>query len=304
MTFRFYENVVNEGEISCDDFKYCKFIGYLNKYGETIDYSRPFGLGGHDNNPTTDLFVNYFYIRNKMAFENGVHVFGYDKLFTGLEYEKFKSEQYREKLKSLLDNIKEDNIYNSKNYYHYGKDPYYRLNQDLIEFFYNCYQNDSFMNGFGKDYYIMNEEEFYDSPYYQNILKQYPKRKDESQSSYECRIPAIYQFDFMYWNYKMKIILGFFKDTLVQYLGYHSIERIPKTITTSEAKIYSTFYNYLLNDFTIVRIPKMSYDKYRKIYVENNQSELLLPDSELRLKDEIQSIKKLVPINDRAKYYR
>lgn len=48
----------------------------------------------------------------------------------------------------------------------------------------------------------------------------------------------------------------------------------------------------------------MNYDEDRKMYVEYNQSDFLLPDSEMRLKDEIQAIKRLVPIKDRAKYYR
>lgn len=303
MILKFDKDVVNEGKIDCESFKYCHFVGYLNKQGEKINYRMPFGLGGHDNNPTTDLFVKYFYIRDKKIFESEVHVLGYDKLFTGLEYEKYICENHRERLKTLLKSIKVDNDWQRKCYNDYVN-PYDRLDQDLIEFFYNCYQNDSFMNGFGKNYYIMNEEEFYHSIYYQNILKKYPKKEGEDDSRYNRRIPAIYQFDFMYWDYKMKIILDFFKDTLVQYLGYHSIERIPKTITTSEIKVYSTFYNYILNDFTIVRIPKMNYDEDRKMYVEYNQSDLLLPDSELRLRDEIQAIKKLVPIKDRAKYYR
>lgn len=302
MILKFDKDVVNEWKIDCESFKYCHFVGFLNKLGEKIDYSMPFGLGGHDNNPTTDLFVNYFYIRDKSVFENGVHVFGHDKPLTGLEYEKLICEDYREELKNALENIRKDNDWQRK--HSNSISPYDKLDQDLIEFFYNCYQNESFMNGFGKNYYIMNEEEFYHSPYYQNILKKYPKNEGEDDSRYNWRIPAMYQFDFMYWNYKMRIILNFFKDTLVQYLGYHSIERIPRTITTSEIKIYSTFYNYILNDFTIVRIPKMNYDEDRKMYVEYNQSDFLLPDSELRLKDEIQAIKRLVPIKDRAKYYR
>ena len=80
------------------------FLTFLmKKIGkEKIDYSMPFGLGGHDNNPTTDLFVNYFYIRDKSVFENGVHVFGHDKPLTGLEYEKLICEDYREELKNAL----------------------------------------------------------------------------------------------------------------------------------------------------------------------------------------------------------
>lgn len=294
MILKFDKDIVNEGKINCEDFKYCRFIGFLNTLGEKIDYSMPFGLGGHDNNPTTDLFVNYFYIRDK-------NIFGDENR---REYDKYICQDYREKLKDSLNNIEEKNNWKREKTNNRPINSWDRLDQDLIKFFYNCYQNDSFMNGFGKKYFIMDEVEFYRSPYYQNILKKYPKKEGEDDSRYNFRIPVIYQFDFMYWDYKMKIIFNFFKDTLVQYLGYHSIERIPKTITTSEIKVYSTFYNYFLNDFTVVRIPKMLYDEDKKMYIEYNQSNFLLPDSELRLRDEIQAIKRLVPTKDRIRYYR
>lgn len=304
MILDFDKDVVNDGEMDSESFRSCQFIGFLNKLGEKVDYSMPFGLGGHSSNSTTDLFVDHFYIRDSRIYENGIEIYGNSQPLTGLEYEKLICEEKREELLTELKDIKEDINWQREHSSNYCVSPKSRLEQELIQFFYNCYQNDSFMKGFGKNYYIMNEEEFYHSPYYQNVLKKYPKKEGEDDSRYNWRIPVRYQFDSMYWNYKMSVILNFFKDVLVQYLGYHSIERIPRTITTSEMKIYSTFYNYLLNDFTIHQIPRMIYDEDRKMYVEYSQSEFLLPDSELRLKGEIQAIKRLVPIKDRARYYR
>lgn len=99
-------------------------------------------------------------------------------------------------------------------------------------------------------------------------------------------------------------MLYYLNDIYVQYLGYHRVERLPKTITTSEFKIYETFYNYFLNDFNVVRIPKMIYSDDEKMYKEYRLNEFLVPESELILKDEIESIKKMVPSNERYKYYR
>lgn len=294
MVFKYNNAIVNDGNLDCQSFENCNCIGYLNKTGQLIDCSMPFGLGGHDCDPITNLFVNYFYIRDKRIFEKGVYVFEQNKELTGEEYEKYICEDYREVLKETL-KIKKgwtDSFKKNLGSSHFSN-PYNTLEQDLIKFFINCYQNDSFITGFGKDYYIMNEEEFYHSTYYQNILR----------NNYQSGINNT-SFNFIYSQYKNNMVLKLFKDTVVQYLGYHSIERIPKTITTSEIKIYSTFYNYMLNDFTIVRIPKMSYDEEQKMYVEHKQSDFLLPDSEVRLKEEIQSIKRLVPIKDGIKYFR
>lgn len=133
----------------------------------------------------------------------------------------------------------------------------------------------------------MNMDEFEESPY--SKLKMF----SSFRSFRDC-----------YEYYRVSIIMSFFKDVMVQYLGYHSVERIPKTITTSNIKIYETFYNYLLNDYKVIRIPKMIYDVDMKRYIEYNFNDALLPDSELRLKDEIQAIKKLVPVSEIHKYYR
>lgn len=104
--------------------------------------------------------------------------------------------------------------------------------------------------------------------------------------------------------YNNEETLDLFKDILVQYLGYHYVARTPRTIFTSTFKIYENFYNYLLNDFTIVRIPKMNFERQQKRYIQCDFNEFLISDSELRLKKELQAIKKLVPKEEIANYYR
>ena len=120
------------------------------------------------------------------------------------------------------------------------------------------------------------------------------------------------------------------KEILVRHLGYHSVEsNWNKTITTSSWNIYEQFYNYLLMDYNIQQVSRFNYDKEKGLYIERpltedhyydekdeqgnvidtksvlmNLRDFLISDSELRLKDEIQAIKRLVPINERTKYFR
>ena len=49
-------------------------------------------------------------------------------------------------------------------------------------------------------------------------------------------------------------------DYLVQLLNYDKVERLPRTITTSKVNIYEAFFNYLIMEFTISQIPRVSFD--------------------------------------------
>ena len=95
------------------------------------------------------------------------------------------------------------------------------------------------------------------------------------------------------------------KSVLIQACDVDSLEgSMPNTIQTSKINIYERFYNYLLMDFTIQRVPKKIYDPKLERFVDYNRSEFLMPDSELRLKEEIEAIKKHVKIKDRPKFFR
>ena len=147
-------------------------------------------------------------------------------------------------------------------------------------------------------------------------------------------LPIIFDVEYIQYSnegyYKNKTNELLLKEILVSHLGYHSVEsNCYKTITTSSWNIYEKFYNYLLMDYSIQQISRFYYDKEKEIYVERplieehfynekdeqgniidtksvymNIRDYLTSDRELRLKDEIQAIKKLVPINERSKYFR
>lgn len=95
------------------------------------------------------------------------------------------------------------------------------------------------------------------------------------------------------------------KDVLVQACNYDSIEsQLYRAITTSKFNIYETFYDYILHDYTIYQIPKKIYDKEQEKYVDVCQSEFFIPDSELRLKQELDAIRASVPLEERKPYCR
>ena len=99
------------------------------------------------------------------------------------------------------------------------------------------------------------------------------------------------------------MMLNDLKDTLVQYLGYDSVEsQLPKYITTSCINVNERFYNYKLMDFRIFQIPKMIYDPSDMIY--KPMPVIYQTEKEEILEKEIESIKKMVKLEDRYKYFR
>lgn len=97
----------------------------------------------------------------------------------------------------------------------------------------------------------------------------------------------------------------FLKDILVRTCNYDSIEsNLNRGITTSKINIYETFYDYILNDYKIIQIPKSIYDEKSEKYVDWKQSEFLISDKELRLRDELESIISSVPLEERRPFCR
>lgn len=289
MTLPFEEEVVNDLEYSKYNFEHPQFIGYLNPYGDIIEYSSPLGFGGHDGNKLTNYFEYYFRMPSHDLFEQQFE----NKNVINLEIEKKYCQDGIQYFKKCIEDYKE---------YRYMEDPYFKFQKDLDIFFYHCYQSDTFMDGFGKNCMSLNQSEFYEQFCKNNVWYQEGKNDTETEDEYKERMRRNIEYDY-HW-YRKRLMLDWYKTVIVQYMHYHLIERCERGITTSNVRPYETFYNYLLNDFTIHQIPCMVYDRNQKKYVEYSQNPFLIPDSELRLKEEIVAIKKLVPRKDRVKYYR
>lgn len=296
VTLPFDKTIVNDGEIIPHDFKNPNFVGFLNPVGTSIDYSMPFGLGGHDSNYTTDLFKEFFYTRFR-EYDEGNEA-----------YEKNERDICASDLKKILKKLNDVNekIESNRNWLNKVSE-FDLMDRDLLIFFRNCYSNGLFNKGLGKDVRFMDEFEFSATdfkPVRAERERLYPMKENETRYEYNYRIPYYLKFEAQYSHYINTMLLDLLKETFICYLGYHSVERIPRTITTSEFNIYETFYNYLLNDFNIVRLPKMIYSVDEKMYKEYKPNEFLVSEKELILKDEIESIKRMVPPNKRYKYYR
>lgn len=291
MTLPFEEEVVNDGEYSKYNFEHPRFIGYLNNYGEVLDYSSPLGIGGHDNNKLTTYFEYYFRMPTHDSWIQQIE----EKDIIDLEEEQWYA---KDRIKHFKENL-DHSAYLTKQY-GLAEDPYNKFQDDLDLFFYNCYQAGTFMDGFGQNCMSLNKSEFYQK--FCKEKKLYQRKANETEKEYHERTNRLLKYDY-HW-YKKGLMLDWYKTVSVQYMYYHLIERCNKGITTCDLKPYETFYNYLLNDFIIHQIPRMIYDESKKIYVPYEQKHFLVPDSELRLKEEIQAIKKLIPLNERKKYYR
>ena len=107
----------------------------------------------------------------------------------------------------------------------------------------------------------------------------------------------------LYDRYFSFMILSYLKDTLVQYLGYASVEtQTPRTITTTCINVNERFYNYKLMDFQIVQLPRMIYEPSTKTY--KSMPFVYQTEKEEILEKEINSIKKLVKREERYKYFK
>ncbi len=118
-----------------------------------------------------------------------------------------------------------------------------------------------------------------------------------------------------------KYLMSYFKDICVMYLGHDSIETFqangepikraqftdtmltPRIITSARYDIYERYFNCLIMEWVVHRIPRYSKDG-NGIY--HKQSELFNyyeTSREREFKEEIEKIKKKVPLKDRFKYF-
>ena len=139
---------------------------------------------------------------------------------------------------------------------------------------------------------------------------------------------GIYEIENVFGKYNTKELLLFLKDICVQYLGYDSIEQFmpsgeflkiplyylyypedyytyfdkPRVITTTSKNINERFYNYLLMEWRVQQLPKYIFNEVTQSYEINTNS--FQSEKDEIYEKEIQSIKKLVPLRERTKYFR
>ena len=272
MTLQYNSEFENNSRIS-----YLNFVGYITPEGEPLDYSYPFGLGGHNRNCVTDFFMTYYYYDIYENYGRNIEINSKNVCLTGDEYKK----AFRDRCMNMLPKECQQILYRLKNGWHTSKEDILKLR--LANLFINCYQNGDFNLAFGRKLTLMDMLTFTDSCYVS---------------------PDSYYDEFeLYDIYFSSMMLNDLKDTLVQYLGYDSVEsQLPKYITTSCINVNERFYNYKLMDFRIFQIPKMIYDPSDMIY--KHMPVIYQTEKEEILEKEIESIKKMVKLEDRYKYFR
>jgi len=302
MVIPFTEEVVNSGFLDPERFLSERFIGFIDNDGNALDFSKYFGVAGHMAEPMADIFREYFCVQSR-KFDKIVHPSFFKDFFHNdvdpevemAAIELYLQRERKEKLKEIAMNIIESRKDN------FGfltyRSPKQLLEEDFYIFLFNCSKNENFREAFGREFLLLSREAYYDIMY-PFKLKNLGLEEDTDEDDFPC-------YRISYEDYVGDVFCAMFKDIVVQYLGRHSVETMrERTITTSAPRIYSTFYQYIANDFHIDQIPKMVWNEEEKRYIEHRYNPFLIPDSELRLKEELTSVKKLVRREDRPKYYR
>ena len=116
-----------------------------------------------------------------------------------------------------------------------------------------------------------------------------------------------------------KVLLTNLKDICIQYLGYDSVERFdsggkkinigngilkPRLISTAYPNATERYYNYLLMEWELQRFPRYLYNPEKGIYELDEEIAFYENSYEEELDEEIKSIRKLIPLEERYSYFR
>jgi len=323
MSVQYYEPIMDK--IEKEEYK--SFVGYINLREQLIDYSTLIGRQSHctNRNPASYVYLRfisflvkgyspdelkYFWDEEQRLYKNNktegydyVVKRGYDYYHRHniYSYESFLSELntcYNERQEIIKEQINSQEPF-------WKMHVYENLQNDIISFFKHAYSNDDFFEAIDRVLQI----QCFDS--FEEIYK---KEMDEIDRVHEKYPYKSTSRDF-YENYVKVELMSHFKDIMVQYLGYDSIERrlklnpdksdMFKVITTSCTNTNERFYNWILMDWDIHRIYKMYWNEDEKRFIKENPiSNYYQTEKEEILGKEIESIKREVPKQYRKDYFR
>lgn len=304
------------------------FIGYFSPNGSLINYNILLGGNYHEawQNPVSWTWLNFVsYIIPGTSIEELKKANWYDKdlleesvtdnQYPGINecvkrgYElhyDFNFKTFDEFLKRLDDKI--NNIEDS--WHTFGSIEDYKLFEyHLLLFFKNAYRDKKFFDSIQRKILI-------EDP---SVVQKRLRYEYRNWNSSDLDLNTIYH------NHLKRELLSYFKDICVQYLGYDSLERFkpngeeikipyqyqdfdfltnPRVITSSYPNINERYYNYLLMDWVVRRLPRYYYNEKTGLYEKSTFSIFYQSEKEKKLVQKIQSIKKFVPLNERKKYFR
>lgn len=301
------------------------YIGYFAPNGKLIDYNILLGENYHDawQNPVSWAFLSWvsyivegtsieelkewayssdMIIKNQYPGIDEYVVRGY-----GINYD-FNYECFDDFLETLHKKINsiEDTWHKLGNIENYKAFEY-----QLLLFFRNAYKNKKFFDTIQRKISIENP----------NIVKERLKSQYRNCNFTDRDLESTYR------NHLKKELLSYLKDICVQYLGYDSLERFnpngatikipywyqdydfdfsanPRIITSSYPNVNERYYNYLLMDWSIHRLPRYYYNEQTGLYERSDFITFYQSETEQELEQEIQSIKRFVPLKERKKYFR
>ena len=296
------------------------YAGYFAPNGDLVDFNEMFGGRGHDDwqnivSQTFLFFVSYAIkgtsierlkrersnLVSKDYIENvkypGLDEYVIRGLGIWLNYNLDDFDTFLEKLDTLIKNNK-PSVYS---------DEYFKFRYQLLLFFKNAYANKSFFETVGRKIEVSSREVF---------ASEHPWLDTKD----------IRRTENLYRENIMLELMKYFKDIAVMYLGYDSIERFkpdgkaveipswneghkfneprPRIITSSYPNINERYYNYLLMDWDVHRLPNYIFNEKTGLYEKSDFNLFYQSETEENLGKEIQSIKKLVPLKERQKYFR
>lgn len=324
MTIDFEQDEIKKKELKNS----IPYVGYFSPSGKLIDYNTELGGQTHDSwsNPVSLMYLKYvnFIITHETLDGN---------------YAKYLKEHNPEKLKEMITCGLDELVYRGHSSYYAGvhnsfNDFYNEILND-IEKYEDIIKND---RSDEYDRFILNLLRYFKNAYKTGdyIKTTHKITRVDNQKDIEKRIKDEYMLededkyicDRLVERAVNKELLSCFKDICVQFIGYDSIERYgpngkkiiipekeeeydkffystPRVITTSNSDIYNRFYNYLIMDWDIYKVPRFIYDEDKKEFVESiNELNTYRQDRDEETKEEIQSIKKLVPPNERKKFFK
>lgn len=315
MTLEFQKQPIIEQDLYNSE----PFIGYINPRGEFINYNKMFGEPGHEgwDNKITQTFLKYisFIVKDTSIEEDITYGYSKEELFRLVKYPGIVNyvirgfSMYPSQTESeLIENLKEDLDYFIQSCKYLTYDSESKFIQDLLLFYKNAYSSKTFFETIGR-IFAVEEKSFFNN--------QFSYTRDDRNR---------------YFEYLRNELMQYFKDIVVMYLGYDSVERfkpnsekiivpykwvyyeeasysypepMPRIITTSSFNINERFYNYLLMDWSIHRVPRYFFDEQNKKYEkESNIMSFHQNEKERILEKEIKAIRRLVPVKDRYKYFR
>lgn len=325
MTLEFKENemsfIENNGSVP--------LMGYFAPNGEFINFSTLLDVPCHDGDDTIPPAYEFLdwvsYIIKGTDYKTFGNINNREYLkYPGMQevvkrgyeyqygYNTCSLDKFKEELDMELEKLREEIIKNSGKKDKYSLFDQWRYN--LLLFFQNAYFKKPFFEAINRQIKVDNPNDIF-------------KKFDNGS---EMCIGSNYSWGYGYYIKKM-ILKDHFKDICVQYLGYDSLERFspngkiikptrreclftngptkfqktPRVITSSVSNPNERFYNYLLMNWNVHILPRYIFNEQTGIYEKEPEClNFHYRDEERIFEEEIKSIKRLVPLEDRPKYFR